>query len=50
MSKEEKDDDKDEKKDKPTPEEKISQTQHTVTINGRELRYTATAGTIVLTI
>ena len=48
MSKEEKDNDNDEKKDKPAPEEKISQTQHSVTINGRELRYTATAGTIVL--
>jgi carboxypeptidase C (cathepsin A) len=47
MSKEEKDE-KEEKKDKPAPEEKISQTQHTVTINGRQLRYTATAGTIVL--
>lgn len=48
MSKNDDTEKKDDKKEQPTPEEKISQTQHTVTINGRELRYTATAGTIVL--
>jgi len=30
------------------PEEKISQTQHTITINGEVIQYTATAGTILL--
>lgn len=43
--------DKEEKakeKDNPTPEEKLVQTQHTVVINGQEVRYTATAGTLLL--
>jgi len=37
--------------DKPTPKEPqddLSVTQHTVTIGGREIKYTATAGTMVL--
>ncbi|MCP5109347.1 MAG: peptidase S10 [bacterium] len=38
-----------EKKEKPTPpEERTVSTTHTVTIGGREIAYTATAGTIVL--
>lgn len=32
----------------PTPEDNIVQTQHTLTINGKPLHYTATTGTIVL--
>jgi carboxypeptidase C (cathepsin A) len=32
----------------PPPEDQLVQTRHTAVINGRELRYTATAGTIVL--
>lgn len=32
----------------PTPEDKISITQHTAVINGREIAYTVTCGTIVL--
>jgi carboxypeptidase C (cathepsin A) len=35
-------------KDKKTPEEKISVTKHTVRIGGQEIKYTATAGTILL--
>lgn len=31
-----------------TPEDKLSITRHSVTINGEEIRYTATAGTLVL--
>ena len=36
--------------DKPTPEvqDKLVTTHHTVTIGGREIRYTATTGTMVL--
>lgn len=30
------------------PEEIISETQHTVTIDGKEIAYTATAGTMIL--
>ena len=37
---------KDEKKKE--PEEKVVQTKHTVKIGGQEIKYTATAGTIVL--
>ncbi len=37
-----------EKKPKEPPKEEISQTQHTVVVNGEEIRYTATAGTLVL--
>ena len=36
------------KKDKPTPTERTSVTQHTLQIGGQELRYTATAGTMIL--
>ncbi len=32
----------------PLPEDKLSITRHSVTIDGREIRYTATAGTLVL--
>jgi carboxypeptidase C (cathepsin A) len=35
-------------KPKKTPEEKKVQTRHTVTINGEEIAYTATAGTLLL--
>lgn len=38
---------KDEKKS-PTPEEKIVQTKHSLKIGGQEIKYTATAGTILL--
>jgi carboxypeptidase C (cathepsin A) len=50
MSDEEKKNDKEkEKEDKfPTPEDKLSVTQHTAVINGREIAYTVTCGTIVL--
>ncbi len=37
-----------EEQDKSTHEDKLSVTRHTVTINGEEIRYTATAGTLVL--
>jgi carboxypeptidase C (cathepsin A) len=33
---------------KPPPEEKTSQTKHSITIGGQELKYTATAGTVLL--
>ena len=39
---------KDEKKDEKKPEEKVVQTKHTVKIGGQEVKYTATAGTILL--
>ena len=40
---------KDEKKEeKPTPKDNLVQTQHSLTIGGREIKYTVTAGTIVL--
>jgi carboxypeptidase C (cathepsin A) len=35
-------------KDKKAPEEKVSVTKHAVRIGGQEIKYTATAGTIVL--
>src|SRR6266849_1628940 len=38
---------KDEKKP-PTPEEKVIQTKHTIKISGQEIKYTATAGTLLL--
>src|SRR5260370_21340486 len=38
---------KDEKKP-PAPEEKIVQTKHSLKIGGQEIKYTATAGTILL--
>ena len=37
-----------ERKPQPPPEEKTSQTQHSIRIRGQEIKYTATAGTIVL--
>ena len=39
---------KDEKKDKKEPEEKVVQSKHVIKIGGQEVKYTATAGTIVL--
>jgi len=36
------------KRDQEVPTEEISLTQHTVLINGKEIKYTATAGTFVL--
>jgi carboxypeptidase C (cathepsin A) len=36
------------KQEKPTPKDNLVETQHSITIGGRELRYTVTAGTIVL--
>jgi len=39
---------KEEKKTPPKPEEKISQTRHSCKIDGKEIKYTATAGTILL--
>ena len=39
---------KDEKTEKKPPEEKTSQTKHTIQIGGREIKYTATAGTMLL--
>ena len=51
MSKEENknsDEEKSEDKDKSVPENNLSVTHHSVTIDGKELNYTATAGTLVL--
>ena len=39
---------KDEEKDVDIPEDKLSVTHHSVTINGEEIRYTATTGTLIL--
>jgi len=39
---------KEEKKTPPAPEEKIVQTKHSLKIGGQEIKYTATAGTILL--
>ena len=39
---------KEEKKTPPTPEEKVVQTKHSLKIGGQEIKYTATAGTILL--
>ena len=39
---------KDDKKDEKTPEEKSSRSEHTVTIDGKEIKYTAIAGTMNL--
>jgi carboxypeptidase C (cathepsin A) len=36
------------KEEYPTPEEKISQTRHSISLNGQTIHYTATAGTLVL--
>ena len=43
-----KDDKKEEKKDEKRPEEKMVQSKHTIKIGGQEIKYTATAGTILL--
>jgi carboxypeptidase C (cathepsin A) len=32
----------------PAPEEKVVETQHTATVNGREIHYTVTTGTLIL--
>src|ERR1700757_1934929 len=45
---EKKDDKKEEKKEEKKPEEKMVQTKHTIRIGGQEIKYTATAGTILL--
>src|SRR5229473_7143901 len=37
-----------EEKKPPTPEEKVVQTKHTIKISGQEIKYTATAGTLLL--
>src|SRR5712692_3708433 len=37
-----------EEKKPPTPEEKIVQTKHSLKFGGQEIKYTATAGTILL--
>jgi carboxypeptidase C (cathepsin A) len=39
---------KEEKKTPPAPEEKVVQTKHALRIGGQEIKYTATAGTILL--
>ena len=39
---------KEEKKTPAPPEEKVSQTKHSIKIGGQEIKYTATAGTILL--
>src|SRR5215471_12556230 len=44
----EKSDKKEEKKEEKKPEEKMVQTKHTIKIGGQEIKYTATAGTILL--
>lgn len=36
------------KEEYPTPEEKISQTRHSISLNGQTIHYTATAGTLIL--
>ena len=51
MSKEEhknSEEEKSEDKDNSVPEDNLSVTHHSVTINGKELNYTATAGTLIL--
>src|SRR5689334_4307702 len=45
---EKKEEKKEEKKDEKKPEEKMVQTKHTIKIAGQEIKYTATAGTILL--
>ena len=45
---EKKEEKKEEKKDEKKPEEKMVQTKHTIKIGGQEIKYTATAGTILL--
>lgn len=46
--KEEAKSEKAEKKTPPPPEEKVSQTKHSARIGGQEIKYSATAGTILL--
>ena len=41
-------DKKEEKKDEKKPEEKTAQTKHMIRIGGQEIKYTATAGTLLL--
>src|ERR1035438_3096310 len=36
------------KEDKKPPEEKVSETKHTIQIGGKDVKYTATAGTMLL--
>src|SRR5215213_2819522 len=38
----------DKKEEKPAPKDNLVETQHTVQIGGKEIRYTVTAGTIIL--
>ena len=38
---------REEKEKKPLPEEKVSQTHHTLTLDGQKIAYTATAGTLL---
>jgi carboxypeptidase C (cathepsin A) len=42
------DDEKSDEKDDDEPEDKLSVTEHTATIQGKEISYTATAGTLVM--
>jgi carboxypeptidase C (cathepsin A) len=46
--KDKKDEKKEEKKDEKKPEEKFVQTKHAIKIGGQEIKYTATAGTLLL--
>ena len=41
-------DEKSEAKEKKEPKDNIVSTQHAITIDGREIKYTATSGTMVL--
>jgi carboxypeptidase C (cathepsin A) len=38
---------REEKEKRPSPEEKVSQTHHTLTVDGQKIPYTATAGTLL---
>lgn len=48
MSENDKTNNKEQEDQKPTPTDNLSITQHSATINGREIKYTVTCGTIVL--
>ena len=48
QEKKESEETKDEEKNADIPEDKLSVTHHSVTINGEEMRYTATTGTLIL--
>ncbi|MCP4357759.1 MAG: peptidase S10 [Chloroflexi bacterium] len=48
MAEEKKNSENEQKKDQPTPEDNIIVTQHTASVNSRQVRYTVTTGTIVL--